>query len=178
MSHLSPLMTSTNSEWETPPDLFAVIDDEFHFDVDAAATGYNTKVHSSYIERETDALTCRWGDFGTRAWLNPPYGNKIRGFIEATERSLDEGIEVVVALVPARTDTKWFQQAMNSAYAVWFLGKRIRFVGAESAAPFPSAVIVWNRAPAHYSCPAFPMRAWGIAGPNIMVHTPRSEIRA
>lgn len=37
------LYSSENEVWETPQDLFNMLDDEFHFDIDVCATSENAK---------------------------------------------------------------------------------------------------------------------------------------
>ena len=49
---------------------------------------------------------------------------------------------IVVVLVPARPDTKWFARAWNAAEEVLFVRGRLKFEGAPSSAPFPSVVFV------------------------------------
>ena len=49
----------------------------------------------------------------------------------------------VVALIPARTDTKyWHRFAMKGE--IRLLRGRIKFVGGKHSAPFPSAIIVFR----------------------------------
>ena len=75
--------------------------------------------------------------------MNPPYG---RGIGEWTRRCLDQYREnecEVIALLPARTDTGWWQDCW-AADAICFIRGRLKFVGAESSAPFPSALVYWG----------------------------------
>jgi hypothetical protein len=61
----------------------------------------------------------------------------------------------VVALVPARTDTRWFHEYvwdsetdMPKRYvSVRFVKGRLKFGGATSGAPFPSMVVVFRKRP-------------------------------
>lgn len=51
--------------WLTPPDLYATLDAEFHFDFDPCP----------YPKPEDfDGLTCEWGQ---RNYVNPPFGSII-----------------------------------------------------------------------------------------------------
>ena len=56
--------------------------------------------------------------------------------------------ELVVCLVPVRTGARWWQNYATKAKAedIRFLPGRIRFVGATSAAPFDSALVVFRDA--------------------------------
>ena len=53
----------------------------------------------------------------------------------------------MVCLVPARTDTKWFAIIWEYARLIIFLQGRLKFVGAESSAPFPSALAIFSPEP-------------------------------
>lgn len=54
---------------------------------------------------------------------------------------------MVVMLLPARTDTKWFHRFIYnvSGVEIRFLKGRLKFGGAKNAAPFPSMVVIFNR---------------------------------
>jgi hypothetical protein len=51
--------------------------------------------------------------------------------------------ELVVCLLPARTDTSWWHDHCATA-EVRFLRGRVRFGQAETGAPFPSAVVTFR----------------------------------
>lgn len=50
----------------------------------------------------------------------------------------------VIALLPARVDTKWFRYAWE-ADALCFWYGRLTFLGAEANAPFPSVFAYWGK---------------------------------
>ena len=50
----------------------------------------------------------------------------------------------IIALVPARPDPKWFAFCWDTAQAICFWRGRLKFVGAPSSAPFPSALVYWG----------------------------------
>ena len=60
--------------------------------------------------------------------------------------------EKVVMLIPARTCTRWFHDYIwdasnnipRSNVEVRFLKGRVKFVGADNAAPFPSMIVVFS----------------------------------
>lgn len=63
--------------------------------------------------------------------------------------------ELVVMLLPARTDTKWFHDYIYKKEEVRFIRGRVRFEldgetvkdknGRPSSAPFPSMIVVFRR---------------------------------
>jgi len=94
------------------------------------------------LETSQDGLAPNWGSYGP-VYVNPPYG---RGAIDqwAAKIALEGAFGVeLIALLPARVDTSWFR-AVWTARAVCFWSGRIKFLGAESGAPFPSALPYWG----------------------------------
>lgn len=138
--------SSQSSEWETPDDLFKKYDDVYHFSLDVCATLHNRKVER-YFSPQQDGLAQKWTGFS--CWMNPPYGAEIEKWV--AKAHAEKGCRVV-ALLPARTDTRWWHEHVFSgrhtkdspARIVEFLRGRIKFKGAENSAPFPSAIVVWR----------------------------------
>ena len=134
------LYSSRRVDWGTPTKVYAPLHDEFGFTLDPCATGDNAKCELYYTP-EIDGLAQPWAPH--RVFMNPPYGKEIAQWMAkaVAEKTL------VVALVPARTDTRWWHTyVLPHAAEVRFRLGRIRFEGGKSAAPFPSAIVVY-RAP-------------------------------
>lgn len=141
---------SRRDDWETPPELFARLDREFRFTLDAAANDTNAKCARYFTERE-NGLAQDWGT--NRVWLNPPYGRLISLWMEKALRANRCGT-TVICLVPARTDTAWWHDYAEKAAERRFLRGRVRFLldgrpmgdrskgGATS--PFPSAIVIFR----------------------------------
>ncbi len=79
----------------------------------------------------------------TTVYVNPPYGESCGRWTERCVESWRAGCEVVL-LVPSRTDLPWWHRDVATATAVGFWRGRIKFHGASSGAPFPSAVAYWG----------------------------------
>lgn len=131
------LYSSKSSEWATPRSLFLDIQYEFGLEVDVCATHENTQL-PSYFTREQDGLAHDWT--GLRCWMNPPYGREIGKWVE---KAATGGASIVVALLPARTDTKWFHDHIYGKAEIRFLKGRVHFNDA-GPAPFPSMVVIWK----------------------------------
>ena len=56
----SGIFSSKTDEWETPQWLFNEMNEEFHFDLDPAATDENHKC-ARYFTKEDDGLSKKWG---------------------------------------------------------------------------------------------------------------------
>ena len=135
------LHSSVSTSWETPDDLFAYWDGVFHFDLDVCASAENTKVREAYFTEADNGLTQSW--LGLHCWLNPPYGKMISLWIAKAVEEAKLGA-LVCCLLPARTDTRWWQGlVVPHADMIKFLPGRVKFKGAASSAPFPSAIVVF-----------------------------------
>ena len=135
------MMASDSGEWGTPQNFFDRLDRMYGFNLDAAANSENAKC-PTYYTKEDDALTKRWPG---RVWCNPPYGRKITGFVEKGWRETQRPeTHWVVMLLPARTDTAWWHNWVMRAERIYLVRGRLRFEGAPSSAPFPSAVAVFQ----------------------------------
>lgn len=137
------LTSSASDEWATPDDFFAVVDSEFGFTLDAAATAENTKTRR-FIDQAEDALRVSWGINGERIWLNPPY-SLVGAFMDRAVQMAAQG-NIIACLVPARTDTRWWHRTTERAAEVRLLRGRLRFGDATGSAPFPSALVIFNDA--------------------------------
>lgn len=81
---------------------------------------------------------------GHRVFCNPPYGRTIGEWVrKASEESKKPGT-IVVMLLPARTDTRWFHDYIYHQADIDFLKGRLKFGGAKTSAPFPSMVVTFN----------------------------------
>lgn len=142
------MMSSATPEWATPMSVFEPLDREFGFTLDTAATAENAKCARFYTV-DHDGLKQPWTG---RVWCNPPYGREIpkwvkRGAVAAMSGEAD----LVVLLVPARTDTAWWHDNIQPerkpphpwVREIIFRRGRIKFVGTlRGSAPFPSAIVV------------------------------------
>jgi len=132
---------SETPEWETPQWLFDILDKEFHFDLDVCASEQNHKC-KRYFSKQDDGLKQKWQRI---CWMNPPYGREIKNWMNKAKEELENGA-TVVCLVPARPDTEWWWENCIQG-EIRFIRGRLLFgkspgPGSDTAAPFPSAVII------------------------------------
>lgn len=131
--------SSETAEWSTPPDVFDELHAEFGFELDVCATAGNAKC-DRYFTQADDGLAQAWRGV---CWMNPPYGSGIGAWIRKAHESSLLGA-TVVCLVPARTDTRWWQDCCTAG-EIRFVRGRLRFGGASTGAPFPSAIVVFRQ---------------------------------
>ena len=130
------LFTSNTDQWATPQWFFDELDREFHFDLDPCADETNHKC-DRYFSREENGLTQEWTG---RVFCNPPYGREIGKWVKKAA----EAKTLVVMLLPARTDTKWFHDYIYEKAEIRFLKGRLKFGGSSNSAPFPSMVVIFR----------------------------------
>ncbi len=137
----SSLFSSDRQDWETPQELFDYWNRLFHFTVDSCAYPHNAKL-PHYWTQEDDGLAQDWTPH--RVWVNPPYKRKaIDLWVKKAAESAEQGA-LVVMLLPARVDTAWWHSYVQGrADFIYFQPGRVRFEGADSGAPFPSAIAVY-----------------------------------
>lgn len=134
------MFTSTTAEWATPQAFFDELNAEFNFTLDPCATSENAKC-ARYFTKEDDGLARSWN--GERVFCNPPYGRAINKWIEkAHNEAVYGGCALVVILIPARTDTRYFHDYIYRKHEIRFIRGRLHFNESKAAAPFPSMVVV------------------------------------
>jgi phage N-6-adenine-methyltransferase len=133
------MLSSLTDQWETPQDFFDKQNKTYGpFTLDVCADATNAKC-GNYYDKSKDGLAQQW--IG-KCWMNPPYGREIGKWMRKAFESAGNGT-VVVCLVPARTDTKWWHDyAMKGK--ITFIRGRLRFGDSTNSAPFPSALIVFR----------------------------------
>ena len=134
--------SSGRMDWETPQDLFDRLDAEYHFTLDPASSDANAKCAKHYT-KEDDGLAQDWG--GESVFCNPPYGKEVPRWVAKAAREALKPGTLIVLLVPARTDTRWFHEYLYRRAQLTFLKGRLHFetdgIPGQSA-PFPSMIAV------------------------------------
>ena len=103
------MFSSNRDDWETPQDFFNKLNAQYHFTLDPCSSNTNAKCLKHYTEQD-NGLEQDWG--GEVVFCNPPYSRK-GGQDLWVKKCYEESLKpntTVVALLPARTDTKRFHQ--------------------------------------------------------------------
>ncbi|MFB4493683.1 phage N-6-adenine-methyltransferase [Enterobacter hormaechei subsp. oharae] len=139
--------------WRTPPALFASLDAEFCFQLDAAAAPHNALCRK-FITAEQNTLETSWAYYLNvpgYVWLNPPYSD-ITPFVK---KAAAESINQIgtVMLVPADTSVGWFKEAIQTASEVRLItAGRLAFINPVTGKPVSgnnkgSMLIIWRPYP-------------------------------
>ncbi len=141
MGNLRFMFSSKTDEWATPQEFFDKLNEEFHFTLDPCALPANAKCRRFYTPVE-DGLSQDWG--GETVFCNPPYGRAIHRWIRKCSEESRKPNTTVVALIPARTDTRYFHEYIyQKAKEIRFLRGRLKFGNSANSAPFPSMVVIF-----------------------------------
>lgn len=120
--------------WATPPALVSTLEAEFgKFDLDPCCRAETAKASRFYTETD-DGLKQPW--FG-KVFMNPPYSNPAPWVRKAVEVTQSGAADLVCALLPVCTETRWFHAFVQGIAEVRFIKGRIRFLGWEGV-PSPS----------------------------------------
>jgi len=136
------LMTSKRDSWNTPECVLELVRKMGPIRLDPCSNA--DSVVGATLAFESGGLDIDWTDTadGGLTFVNPVYGREIWDWVLRCAFEAGRGCEIV-ALLPARPDTRWFSSAWE-ADALCFWRGRIRFLGAPSSAPFPSVVAYWG----------------------------------
>lgn len=139
--------SSNRDDWGTPAWLFGWFDRRYRFTMDSAATTENTLVGPDRFAYVADSLRVvidgLKDNWGSTTWCNPPYGRGITGqWVRRAYEQTRKG-RCAVVLVQCRTSESWWEWA-NKATIRFEIRGRVKFKGAPTGAPFPSAVLVFT----------------------------------
>ena len=138
MKKFKGMMTSLSPHWATPKWLYDQLNKEFSFTDDPCPLG-----GGGGLKR----------DWGKRVYCNPPYGREIGKWIEKAWVSVFGRFnaddmptsDIVVLLIPSRTDTKWFHEIiLPNAKEIRFIKGRLHFNESKNSAPFPSMIVIFS----------------------------------
>jgi hypothetical protein len=143
---MSALMTSARTgtgrdDWRTPQCVIDRVLEVGPIVLDPCSAPDSLVPAAERIMLPDDGLEAPWPAVGL-VYVNPPF-SRLRPWLERVARWGRIGGETI-ALVPARTDTRAWQDHATGAAAVCFWRGRIRFVGASAGAPFPTAFLYFG----------------------------------
>lgn len=149
---------SLRDEWGTPPELFAVLNREFDFNLDVCASDANALCRDYFTgpcgPNEGGVCMCglcrSWA--GTRAFMNPPYSAPSTWCLKALNESR-KGKTLVVALLPAATSEHWYHtMVFEAAHEVRLIRGRLKYTpppGVKASSnKFGSAIAIYRPGPA------------------------------
>lgn len=116
--------SAASTVWETPPEVFDPVNDEFNFTLDVCATPQNAKC-DRYLTEAKDGLLSSWD--GEVCWCNPPYGKDVKKWCKKALDQSKKGTTTVL-LIPCKTNTNWWHDLVIPFAEIRFLRGRVRFI--------------------------------------------------
>lgn len=124
----------SSDHWSTPPELVRGLEREFGpFTLDPCCRVETAKA-PLFFTPEQDGLKQRWSG---KVFLNPPYSKPAPWLEKAIEEMDQRNVQLVVALLPVRTDTRWFHRLVYGKADVRFIQGRVKWLGWQGT-PIPS----------------------------------------
>lgn len=129
---------TTRDEWETPQEIFNILNKQYNFCFDCCSNGFNFKCskYSSDFEKETDIFVT--------SWMNPPFSKASKMF-EHFFRIINRGVAIYRC---DNVETKiWQELIFKKADWIFFPKGRVSYyLATENAngikgSRFPSALI-------------------------------------
>lgn len=160
---MSSARTGTGrDDWNTPPEVLELVRQLGRIDLDPCSNGNSLVEAASVLDGagQGDGLRAAWGEYvsaGGLVFVNPPYSKAATWAAKMVEQA-ECGVPIV-ALVAARTDTRYWQAMHRAADAIGLWRRRMRFwLDGEPAtvwskklkrhipasATFPSALLGFN----------------------------------
>jgi phage N-6-adenine-methyltransferase len=179
---MDPILYSAKSNnWNTPPIIFEWLKPMGPIKLDPCANATSnvpSLAQIIYINEGSNGLTLPWDKTadGKEGYVfcNPPYSKDklnpkgIQTWIDKAVMEWNQNSVETILLVPARTDTKWFQGLMQVASACCFIKGRVGFIqetasGPQDAkAPFPSALVYLGKRSMLF-CKTLDSKGWCIS---------------
>lgn len=144
------LLTSKSQQWQTPEVVLDLVRQVGPIVLDPASCDSNPTNALAFYTPDDDGLNKPWSTNGIN-YVNPPYKyckDWVRKMVAERLRGCD-----IIALIPARTDTKYWQEMVfPTADSICFWKGRIKFLDPtgegppveRDPAPMPTALIYWG----------------------------------
>lgn len=153
-------LSSKKHNYRTPVTILGLTRQVGPIGLDPATTDDNPIGATYFFTPKDDGLALGWAGHGL-VFVNPPYGRSLRKWtLKMSQQAKEKGVEIV-ALIPARVGTKWFQtNVAPTANKICFWRGRLVFLeeqtdgtwgparspktGKITPAAFDSAVVYWG----------------------------------
>ncbi len=124
------LHVNKSDHWSTPVATYDALHAEFGFTFDPCP-----------LMSQDDGRKVKWTG---RVFCNPPYSRIIEFLRKGLYHLAVGDCELIVYLVPSRTDTVWFHDYCYQKAEIRFFRGRLKFSGAQFNAPFPSMLAIFR----------------------------------
>jgi len=114
---------------------------EFDFTLDPCCTHEPAKCSKHFTPGE-NGLAQSWAE--ETVFMNPPYGKEVGFWMKKACEEARDNLALVVCFVRASVDMEWWGHYAARATEIRFSKERVTYAGAETAAPFPVAIVIFR----------------------------------
>ena len=119
-------------EWRTQPEFWDVLNEEFEFDIDVAASKANALKSRYFTEKQNSLIECaHWIDSDEpsclRAYCNPGFGDLDPWMKKAALEAAKSPSAIVCVLGLCAPSSAWWWDALHEASEVRLLAPRVQF---------------------------------------------------
>lgn len=108
-----------SDNWQTPPELYNTLNNEFKFDFDPCPLNHNLNLW--------DGLEIEWGKSN---FINPPYSRKLKSLFVKKAIAESKKNKLCVLLLPVSTSTILFHDyILPNKKEIRFIKRRVKFIG-------------------------------------------------
>ena len=132
-------MASLSQEYETPDELFNILNNEFHFNIDICASEKNHKL-DNYYSKNDDCFTKNWN---TTSWINPEF-IRVKKFVKKAYEDSTKFGSTIVMLVLSKTNTNWWRDYVMNSKEVRFINQKLQFKGTPQGLRFPACIVIFE----------------------------------
>lgn len=138
----------SKQDYGTPRDFLTVVVQKFGpIGLDVSASAENAVVPRFY-DVSLNGLTQTWWNPDGIAWCNPEFGQCADWTAKAAHEWWSNGHPSLL-LVPASVDSNWWARSVHERARVYFVGGRLKFVGAVDVYPKPLALLHYGGTPGY-----------------------------
>ena len=144
------MFSSETDNWATPQDFFDKLNEKYNFNLDPCADKKNHKCNN-YFTKEQNWLNQPWALeywIKSKVFCNPPYWRVLKDWVaKASAEIKQDYCDLIVMLIPARTDTRYFHEYIykKENVEIEFLKWRLKFWDSKNSAPFPSMLVIFKK---------------------------------
>lgn len=143
--------TFNSDDYRTPQWLYNALNKTYQFDLDAACTRESCLApNGMFWDMGIDALKSEWSQY-ERIFVNPPYSKKAGPLEEWVRIMWWTGMfhrKLVVAILPATPNTRWFHDYIKRQANVFYSRNRIAFDTPDGkptkSARHDTMIVTWN----------------------------------
>ena len=125
------IFQNKSDNWRTPSSLYNLIVKEYHY--------YDLFEYFSTLDQYDKTY------YNSKLFINPPYSHINKFYFLDYLKSLLDNNNLILLLIPSRTDTRIYQWCLQHCLYVYFFEGRLHFNDSKRASTFPSSLLLLKK---------------------------------